>query len=725
MSNQNKPHDNIKLTKDNQSQQIKKPLMIGCSGGGGHISAILGIEQSLKTTYFSDTLELPSYTPVLAEHRPATASIHTGANIMHAYGVGKPLQKIIELTPIPLLPHAEALDEEIRNLSKKEQLNGSRPYIDMLLDVYPEGYESAAVWNILQRNEKTKALKKLIALQYVSDTFNYQIVYDYFMKKLHEAEAIGAPYTEIISTQAMALPALCDVVKDYNASRHEENHIVINQYLTDIPTLGAVHFFNVLATLTPIQQRQMRLYGVGMADEVIQHFFPQGNHFNKIYNVPASRNPMVRVAFKDPSYDNSDKFDQQVTLNFQKEVLPYTIAPEEQIASIMLGSQASADTVKYITPLLKCGMERVFVFGGKNKSISDKIDELINTHPEYKDRIVRLDNQSDKEISALMTRSNIVVTRGGGLSVMEQMAMSHNPEQIILIHHSDTNENEPLSSGISWEDSNVEKLIESLQEGNIYAQKTSPNLALRHIAEGQISSCIKRNQQIELKDLVQKVQGISKSTLNQCLAWLNEGHADKVKEYFKCYTNKENQHEKKYLSIIENLNARCDDCIEYLSKQILDEMKNQNECYIQLIEMGGDADIMAIEPLDAAHIVMQVLNKELENPSPALFAVAKSYDAIQTLQRTISCTNEAQSPFEKLNAFKDSYRDKEIKQTIQSNQSNVFKRLIDEIIYHLAIVFSSKKAETLFNPTMVLRKEIHNLKDETSIEPFDGTNTLT
>ncbi|MFJ1267975.1 hypothetical protein ACD661_05305 [Legionella lytica] len=722
MSKHSKPYDDIKLSKEHKNQQTKKPLMIGCSGGGGHISAILGIEQSLKQAYLSDTLDLPQYTPVLAEHKPPTASIHTGAHIMHAYGVGKPIQKIIELTPFPLLPNTNTLDEEIKNLSKKEQSNGSRCYIDMLLDVYPEGYESAAVWNILQRNEKTNTLKKLIALQGMSDTFNYKIVYNYFMQKLQEAEAIGSPYTEVISTQAMALPALCDVVKDYNATRSEEKHIVINQYLTDLPTLGAVHFFNVLAALTPAQQRQMRLYGVNMVDDVIQHFFPQGNHFNKIYNIPASKNPMVRFAFKDSTYDNSDKFNQEVTLNLQKEERPYTIAAEEKIASIMLGSQASADTVKYIEPLLKCGVERVFVFGGKNKGISDKIDELINAHPEYKDRIVRLDNQSDKEISALMTRSNIVVTRGGGLSVMEQMAMSHNPEQIVLIHHADARGNTPLSSGISWEDSNVDKLIENLQESGIYSQKTSPRLALRHIAEGQIINCIKKNQeQSELKNFAQKIQNISTSTLNQCVSWLNEGHEDKVINYFKYYTNKENKHEKKYLSMVESLNARCDDCIDYLSKQILDEMKKQNECYIHLVEM--DEDVLIVEPQNVAIIVAQVLNGELGNASTALIAAAKSYDAVQTLQNTLSCTNEEQSPFEKLNVFKNSYR-KEIKQTIQSNQSSVFKRLIDEIIYQFAVVFSSKKAETLFSPTMVLRKEMHDLKDETSIELFDGTPPL-
>lgn len=120
MSNHSKPYYNIKLSKEHKNQQ-RKPLMIGCSGGGGHISAILGIEQSLKQTYDSDKLELPLYTPVLAEHKPPAASIHTGANIMHAYGVGKPLQKIIELTPIPLLPHTNALDEEIRSLNKKSK----------------------------------------------------------------------------------------------------------------------------------------------------------------------------------------------------------------------------------------------------------------------------------------------------------------------------------------------------------------------------------------------------------------------------------------------------------------------------------------------------------------------------------------------------------------------------------------------------------------------------
>jgi len=53
-------------------------------------------------------------------------------------------------------------------------------------------------------------------LQNTSDTENYGVVYRYFIEHLEQAAREGAPYTEIISTQAMALPALCDAVLYYN-----------------------------------------------------------------------------------------------------------------------------------------------------------------------------------------------------------------------------------------------------------------------------------------------------------------------------------------------------------------------------------------------------------------------------------------------------------------------------------------------------------------------------
>lgn len=722
MSIESQSYHDTNLTRAPNNKLGKRPLMVGCSGGAGHISAILGIEQSLRLKDDDILMHFEPYTPVLAHQKPQKTStkeqIYKGAQIMHAYGLGKPLQKFIELTPIPLLPKATELSEEVAALSHKEAVRGERNYIDILLDVYPEGYENAAIWNILQRNDKTDTLRKLIALQSINDTRNYQVVYDYFLNLLCDAEKTGKEYTEIISTQAMAIPALCDAVKDYNAIRNKQ--ITLHQYLTDLPTEGAIHFFNVLSTLSPEQQQQIKLYAVNIEENILNHFFPNGYHFNAVYTIPASENPMVRAGFKNQTCDNSLKADEDLTLTFQKETTPWLIHANEQIASIMLGSQASNDTVEYVETLLKNGINKVFIFGGKNKIISNKIDEIIDKNPDYKEKIVRLDNQSDQEIAPLMTRSNIVIIRGGGLSVMEQMAMPHNPEQVVLLHHADSPDKAPLTSGIPWEDSNANELIRYLSKKNIYVAKTSPKLAAKRIAEAQIIHGIQQHQKTNTyEELVFQIQNLSSSTLNQCLLWLKNGEEDKLVRYFKSHIDQTYADEKKYLSIIEILNSRCDDCFIYIQQQILEEIKKNPQPFVFFIK---DTPGAAQNEYDIPTIIDHVLQNKLDNSSSMLLAAAKNYVTLHQLQATISCTSVHLTPLEKLTAFKEAYSTPEVKNVIHSNYSNVFKRLIDEIIYQLARVFALKTVEAFFSPSMVLRKEMAELEHETYFENINGNN---
>jgi effector protein SdbA len=94
-------------------------------------------------------------------------------------------------------------------------------------------------------------------------------------------------------------------------------------------------------------------------------------------------------------------------------------------------------------------------------------------------------------MAPLMTRSNFIVIRGGGLSVMEQMSIPHNPLQTIFFHHPNLPLPSPLTSGVSWEDENVNMLIKELIKQNVYAQKTCPNRVERHIAKAQVVAASK------------------------------------------------------------------------------------------------------------------------------------------------------------------------------------------------------------------------------------------
>ncbi|MCZ6913936.1 MAG: hypothetical protein O7C59_05400 [Rickettsia endosymbiont of Ixodes persulcatus] len=477
---------------------LRQPLLIACSGGGGHIAAIHGLFQYLQQ--HCETINFPKYSPVLSIKGPPSPTqikLETAINFMHAPLIGPAVQAVVSTTPYPKLPNRISFNKEIDSLNHSEKEKNKRYYRDMLLDVYPAGYASVAIWNILQRDGQVEDLKKLVYLQAKSDKENYPIVKSYILNELKNAVDSKIPYTEMVSTQAMALPALCDAVLEYNKwlekNRLPYPKIVIHQYMTDLPTEGAVHFLNPLANLSIEQQKQIKLYAVNLQENFLKRFFFQGYHFTGVYNVPTDQNPMVRAGFKDPRLDNSNRFhlDTEITLKCHEENITekrFVIKANESIATIMLGSQAGNDTTEYIETLLESGFDKVFVFG-KNETITNKV---IQIKTKYADKeIICLGNQGDKGIASLMTRSNLVIIRGGGLSVMEQLTMNHNPGQAILIHHTNADTDKELTSGIPWEDGNVDRLIKVLNEKNIYAKKTSPEQAKRQIPEARLLTALK------------------------------------------------------------------------------------------------------------------------------------------------------------------------------------------------------------------------------------------
>jgi effector protein SdbA len=463
--------------------------MIGCSGGGGHNTAIKGIIDDYyaqkKITHKKSYPALVRYSPVEEKERESCSRanlIHAGLTFMSIPVIGSCIKSILFYTYLPALPDKELVMDEVKVLVSDDR---EREYIDMLLDVYPAGHESAAIWNILQRNDQTQDLKKLLALQGKNDEDNCEIIFTFYTNILKKAALEGDPFTEIISTQAMGLPALCDAVIFYNTWIREENRsdpeITIHQYMTDLATEGAVHFFHPLSKLNSQQQAQMKLYGIEMT-KGINNTYLSRHSFQDVMDIPPKNNPMVRSGFKDPNFDHSQSFDREVTLILDGEDKPFIIKPYENIVSIMLGSQAGNDSFEYITSCLESGAEKVFVFGGKsNPILYSRIFELIASNLEkYEGKIIPLNHQSDCPIAALMSRSNTVIIRGGGLTVMEQMAMNHSSEQSIFIHHPDSSHGS-LTSGIIWEDHNVEKLIKFLHKKNIYSAKISPALASRYL----------------------------------------------------------------------------------------------------------------------------------------------------------------------------------------------------------------------------------------------------
>ena len=165
------------------AERNKKPLLIGCSGGGGQITGIKGVRDFLVKDY-PDLIDLIRYAPVLHKDKRESwikNNIHTGSVAMNDLYILSPIiRTILSLTSLPLLPDSGDLKKEIDALNEKEEKTTGREYVDMLLDVFPAGYESAAVWNVLLKKDKTAELKKLINLQKESDNENYKEICLFF-----------------------------------------------------------------------------------------------------------------------------------------------------------------------------------------------------------------------------------------------------------------------------------------------------------------------------------------------------------------------------------------------------------------------------------------------------------------------------------------------------------------------------------------------------------------
>lgn len=684
----------IKQLSGQESIKMRRPLMIGCSGGGGHIAAIQGISNHFESE-FKDNVDLKEYEPVLFSQKPNSPQrdqIEFGVEMLHAPAIGSSIQVLVSiLTSYPVLPDKKSLYQEISSLSNKEK-DRNRNYIDMILDVYPAGYESAAIWNVLQRNDKTFELKKLINLQQISDQDNHQNVLAFYLKTLKDAAIHGSPYTEIISTQAMALPGLCDAVLEYNKwikinPGFNGNTISIHQYLTDLPTKGAIHFFNALSSLSTEQQQQMSLHGVNMRKGIVDHFLPQGNHFQAINNIDAKKNPMVRAGFKEAALDNSSKFNQKVFITLAGNDIPYTIEANEQIASIMLGSQAGHDTVNYIETLLESSTNRVFVFGGKNLVIQEKIAEIIANHPEYKNRIIPLGNQGDKEMASLMSRSNLAIIRGGGLSVMEQLAMNHNPEQTILIHHANSNQKK-LTSGISWEDENINFLMTNLRKNGVYTVKTSPDLSKRQIAEARLIAAVKRiNSNDGIEVYTHYIKKLSDAELKRCVNQLTSSELGPwvklppalVEHFESC-----NEREQNYIDLI---NASLFKGQIHLAAVILQEVAKMEDINAEMFSNNGQ-NSSKILPYDVDSIISNFNMPFFNEASHKLISAVQSYQAIKNLQEDIK-PGGAFSAHKKLAEFKKHYDSPQVHKALMSNSDNFIRRMIRQIEFYLAQFFPS------------------------------------
>lgn len=472
-------------------------LLIGCGGGSGHNKAVRQKKKYLIKERGYTKANFPSHLPNLPQEKKfqfKKAPVEVASIVSHSIpGISHLIQQLMEKLGIPHIPKIQDIYEEMERLRAEQKGEDGtlkeRDYLDMMLDLfpYPTGFLYVALYNVMHKRSTAKALTASTQYQNYVNEQNNKYVENQIYKKLEDSYRAGQPYTDVISTQLMALPGLCEAVNQFNIKYHTK--IMVHQYMTDLPTEGAHHFFAALSSLSPSQRQVMYLYGVDFqgSPKVLRYIKKiETEPFAKIFNIDPQNNPMVRAGFRDKKLLDIS-YDKKVDLYVQMATGPdkkYTIMPQEKIAYIMQGGLAGNDTIGYALELAKiviekkCLYSKIFVFNGAAPHIYEPLKNAIkNLHESRRDlniqesEIIYLVNQDDKHSPAIRVRADAILG-GGGLTIMEELTIPHLPQQTILFS-SKRDSRGHFVLGHPWENKNVDRFISGFETKVEKMAKTS------------------------------------------------------------------------------------------------------------------------------------------------------------------------------------------------------------------------------------------------------------
>ncbi len=463
---------------------LKRPLIIACSGGGGHLSAVECLIAELMQTPNIDLIDHNAQKYKGRKLSLIRCVVTLGVFLQSITWLSKPLRAINQRIGSTNLPHRHLFNAELLKLKNKQQNQGQRKYIDVLLDVYPAGYEFAAVFNAFQVHDDIEDIHNTIQHQKLSDNWHYRRVYSYFLQKLQQAARRGMPYTHILSTQSQAMQAICDAVLTYNQSVKQK--INIHQYMTDIPSPGAIHFIKPLNRLNHIQKKRIILMLMCNSEFDLHASQIQSiGSYQNIKMLNPSSNPMVKAGFKNPNLELYIKRDNTLYMSVsQQDGVMRTIAiePADTVISIMLGALGGLAMVDYLEQIIKNipTISHVFLFRGDNVEVDRRVQSLLLEYNGTCPKLHILCFQTDVETAPIMARSDAIILRSGGMSTMEHMAIPIKRNKFFFLHHPRETQTKTLTTGLLWEDANADALANFVHAHAANVSKTNPT----HIADG-------------------------------------------------------------------------------------------------------------------------------------------------------------------------------------------------------------------------------------------------
>lgn len=350
-------------------------------------------------------------------------------------------------------------------------------------------------WNSDQKNERIAKINSLTKIQFIFDILIAIPVFfsTWAMLRKHKIE-------HVVNVQPMGLKAIIYAVRIENFMRSlfkGAGQIKVSLIMTDLPTDQTVNFFSPLKRLS---KRDRAVLQVFTTTPLVQKGETEATFWAKhanlsLDNVKTYPDFPLRPAFR--AVADQDRT-QPINLGIQchspaakadleralrspagAEVpagaegnLTHRINPDDRVITIMLGSQASFDaTIAYVEKLVELSpreedrQTKIFVCCGDPKpgepSLIAALYEKVATLDKPESVLIApLSRQDDKVLAPLIARSDVTITRSGGLTAMELQAVATGK---ILIHSAakpvkegvELTQKQLLNGMFTWESGNA------------------------------------------------------------------------------------------------------------------------------------------------------------------------------------------------------------------------------------------------------------------------------
>lgn len=346
-------------------------------------------------------------------------------------------------------------------LAKEQEAKEEDPHLivvkkDMLKDWIWKGLGKFCIqyWNGAQRRGRVKAQVFAMQMQIVFDWFSWPNVFYKTLKTLYQENV-----DRVIDTQNMGTSAILKAIRIFN--RHKKKSVILEKIVVDLPSKAAIHYFRSIKSLSRKDKRLLRLKTIaplleegqsaeefwqthcGLSESEIQYEDLNVRQSFRSLRGKARGNEPLQLPF---AFQSSEEWE-WMRLCLERGPVHYSvhghsvecsIPAQDRVVTILLGSQPSVEaTFNYVKACLKLVRERprarpvhLFVFCAEHRVGKDSLLKKIATfmqeiaHWPKNFSVIPFSFQSDTTIAPLFHRSDLTVTRSGGQTAMELMAVN-------------------------------------------------------------------------------------------------------------------------------------------------------------------------------------------------------------------------------------------------------------------------------------------------------------